>query len=82
MAQVLTCLLQTFIHWQHIKASKNQSPNHHIALKVAAEIQITALFQPPSLRETRRENAILGKTQEYNPGFRFIAAVQHFNVTI
>lgn len=71
-----------FYSWQHIKASKNQSPNHHIALKVAAEIQITALFQPPSLRETRRENAILGKTLEYIPGFRFITAVQHFNVTI
>lgn len=47
-----------FYSWQHIKASKNQSPNHHIALKVAVEIQITALFQPPSLRKTRRENAI------------------------
>lgn len=68
--------------WQHIEAFKNQSPNHHIALKVAVEIQITVVFQPPSLRETRRENAILGKTLEYIPGFRFITAVQPFNVTI
>lgn len=71
-----------FYSWQHIRASKNQSPNHHIALKVAVEIHITALFQPPSLSETRRENAILGKTLEYIPGFRFITAVPHFNVTI
>lgn len=75
-------LTTDFYSWQHIKASKNQSPNHHIVLKVAVEIQITALFQPPSLRESCRENAILGKTLEYIPGFRFITAVQHFNVTI